>query len=207
MAVPAAARAQTLVEHTAVTPLIGENAQAAEVAIEGNRRTLVFYRRDPLECERRRSQTAAPLGIEDLNVLLQLPADIPVRLDSLPEPLRARIRALPRGAVTLTGDHVCRLSVRPLTVDLVVVRARGTHWEGGLARTSRFKPFARRALLVAPPAHQRDDLLMRAAYYGIGILEGTAANCAWALQPEPYRPRHHTPIAWHFTERLHALLP
>ncbi|MGW1163462.1 hypothetical protein ACWD5Q_30330 [Streptomyces sp. NPDC002513] len=205
MAAPSA-RAWAFVQH-ASAPLVGQGAQLAETTIEGSRNTLVFYRRDHLECERRRSQAAAELGIADLTVLLDLPADLPVRLDSLPTPLREQIRALPRGAVTLAGDHVCRRAVRPLTVDLVIVRARSAHWEGGLARASRFKPFACRALLVEPPADARDDLLMRAAYLGIGILEPTAGGLSWTLAPEPYRPRRHTPVAWHFTEQLHARLP
>ncbi|MFE7029119.1 hypothetical protein ACFU9Y_02335 [Streptomyces sp. NPDC057621] len=199
-------RARPSVEH-ASAPLVGEGAQTAEITIEGNRAALVFYRRDPLECERRRAQTAAALSIKDLTVLLNLPAGIPVPLDSLTQPLRDQISALPRGAVTLTDDHVRRLAVRPLTVDLVVARARATHWEEGLARTSRFKPFARRALLVEAPARERDDLLMQAAYLGIGILEPAAEGLLWALEPEPYRPRRHTPVAWHFTEQLHTRLP
>jgi hypothetical protein len=150
---------------------------------------------------------AAPLGIGDLTVLLQLPADIPIPLTSLPRQLRAKLPTLPHGAVTLTPDTVFRHAVRPLTVDLVVVRARGTHWEAGLARASRFRTFARRALLVNPPAPAREDLLMRAAYLGIGILEPTADGLTWALLPDPYRPRRHTAIAWHFTEQLHDRLP
>lgn len=206
MAAPVAAHTRSSVERASAA-LIGEGTQTAETTIEGSRGTLVFYRRDRLECERRRAQAAAPLGIDDLTVLLDLPADIPVPLNSLPEPIRTKIPSLPRGAVTLTDDHVCRHAVRPLTVDLVVVRARGTHWHSGLTRASRFKPFARRALLVDPPVHQRDDLLMHAAYYGIGVLEPTADKITWALAPEPYRPRRHTPVAWHFTEQLHARLP
>lgn len=203
---PPAARAQASVQHASAL-LVGPGAQLAEVTIEGSRNAFVFYRRDPIECERRRDHGAAELGIAALTALLDLPVDLPVPLNSLPAPLRKQIPALPRGAVTLTGDHVCRRAVRPLTVDLVIVRARGTHWENGLHRASRFKPFARRALLVTPPAHARDDLLMRAAYLGIGILEPTDGGLAWALEPEPYRPRRHTSIAWHFTEQLHARLP
>ncbi|WP_141202771.1 hypothetical protein [Streptomyces griseorubiginosus] len=203
---PPATRAQASVQH-ASAPLVGPGAQLAEVTIEGSRNAFVFYRRDRIECERRRDHGAAELGISALTALLDLPVDLPVPLTSLPAPLRKQIAALPRGAVTLTGDYVCRRAVRPLTVDLVIVRARSTHWEQGLARASRFKPFARRALLVAPPAHTRDDLLMRAAYLGIGVLEPTAEGLAWALAPEPYRPRRHTPVAWHFTEQLHTRLP
>ncbi|QOV33233.1 hypothetical protein IM697_23605 [Streptomyces ferrugineus] len=201
-----AAQTRAFVEHASAL-LVGEGVQTAEMTLEGSRNTLVFYRRDHLECERRRQQDAAPLGIGALTALLQLPADIPIPLHSLPEALQAKLPKLPRGAVTLTGDHVCRQAVRPLTVDLAVVRARSTHWEGGLARASRFRTFTRRALLVDPPAPARDDLLMRAAYLGIGILEPATDGLAWALLPEPYRPRRHTAVAWHFTEQLHARLP
>lgn len=202
----AAAHTRAFVED-ASAPLLSPAAQTAEITLEGSRNTLVFYRRDPVECARRHRQAAAPLAIGDLTDLLQLPADLPVPLSSLPEPLRDKLPALPHGAVTLTGDHVCRQAVRPLTVDLVVVRARSSHWEDGLARASRFRPYARRALFINPPALARDDLLMRAAYLGIGILEPAADHLAWTLQPEPYRPRRHTAVAWHFTEQLHARLP
>ncbi|MER7179504.1 hypothetical protein ABT404_08465 [Streptomyces hyaluromycini] len=201
-----AAPIRTVVED-ASAGLVGEDAQTAEINLEGSRNVLVFYRRDPVECGRRRHQDAAPLGIGDIAALLELPSGIPVPQASLPQTLQAKLPRLPRGAVTLTGDQVCRQAVRPLTVDLVVIRARSTHWENGLARASYFRPFARRALFVSPPAAARDDLLMRAAYLGVGILEPTAQGPAWALLPEPYRPRRHTAVAWHFTEQLHARLP
>ncbi|MFC1421279.1 hypothetical protein [Streptacidiphilus cavernicola] len=206
MPTPTTMRARARVEH-ASAPLVGQDAHSAELTLEGSRGALVFYRRDRAECERRRRQAAAPLGIEDLATLLQLPADLPLRADTLPPPVRDQLAKLPRGAVTWTGALVCRRAVRPLAVDLVVVRARSTHWDQGLARASRFKPFARRALLVDAPASQRQDLLMQAAFYGIGILEPTPEGLAWALPPEAYRPARHTPAAWHFTEKLHARLP
>jgi hypothetical protein len=206
MPAPTATHARARVQDASAL-LVGKDAQNAELTLEGSRGALVFYRRDRVECERRRLQAAAPLGAEDLAALLQLPAGMPVRADSLPRPLQDRIARLPHGAVAVDGGIVQRLAVRPLAIDLVVVRARGTHWDDGLARASRFKPFARRALLVDPPASQREDLLMQAAYYGIGILQPAPDGLTWALLPEPYRPRRHTPAAWHFTERLHTRLP
>lgn len=206
MATPAATRSQAL-EHV-LAPLLGERAQSAELTLMGSRRTLVSYRRDRAEGERRRRCGAAPLGIEDLSVLLQLPADIPVPLASLPQPLRNKARTLPHGAATVTDGHICRRAVRPLTVDLVLIRTHHDRWEDGLVRACHFKSFACRALLLDQPALERDDLCMQAAYYGIGILEPAAeGSLAWTASPEPYRPRRHTPVAWHFTEQLNARLP
>jgi hypothetical protein len=203
----AAKRRRALIEQACV-PLVGQGAWTAEITIEGSRATLVFYRRDLVECERRRSEAADPLRIDHLTTLLQLPTDVPVPLNTLPEPLRHRIQALPHGAVDLSDDHVCRRAVRPLAVDLVVVRAPRTRWDTGLARASRFRPFARRALLVDPSAPDRDDLLMQGAFYGVGVLESTSSgNLEWALLPEAYRPRRHAVVAWDFTERLHARVP
>lgn len=203
----AAIRRRALIEQACI-PLVGEGTRTTEITLEGSRATLVFYRRDPVECERRRSQAAGPLRIDHLTALLQLPTDVPVPLNTLPEPLQRRIQSLPHGAVDFSDDHVCRRAVRPLAVDLVVVRAPRARWDAGLARASRFKPFARRALLVDPPAPDRDDLLMQGSFYGVGILEpASSGNLVWALLPEAYRPLRHTVVAWDFAERLHARVP
>lgn len=191
----------------ALAPLLGDNTPSAELSLKGNRRTLVSYRRDAAECARRRRHDAAPLAIGHLATLLQLPAELDLPLAALPKPLRDKARALPRAAATVNGTHIRRHAVRPLTVDLIVMRASAHHWTQALIRACDVTPFARCALLLSAPATDHDDLFMRAAYYGIGILEPAPDGPAWALPPEPHRTYRHTPVAWHFTEQLHARLP
>ncbi|MFJ7241752.1 hypothetical protein ACIQWB_32115 [Streptomyces olivaceus] len=191
----------------ALAPLVGDNTPRAELSLKGSRRTLIVYRRDAAECARRRRNDAAPLAVGHLATLLQLPTEIDVPLATLPKPLRDTAHALPRAAATVTATHIRRHAVRPLTVDLIVIRAHAHHWKQGLIRACDVTSFAQCALLLNAPAADRDDLFMRAAYYGIGILEPAPDGPTWALPPEPHRTFRHTPVAWHFTEQLHPRLP
>lgn len=205
MAVMATARTRSLVEQ-ASAELLGPGAAAAPLTLKGSD-ALVFYRRDEQELKRRHAVDAHRLDrIAALTTLLQLPVDEPVPLALLKADLAAGVRRLPYGAAELQGGHVRRRAVRPLTVDLVVVRCPPAGWRDGLVRAGRSAPFARRALLADPPAAERDDLLMQAAFYGIGVLAPTRSGAELILEPRAYRPSRHTPAAWCFVEELHQRL-
>jgi hypothetical protein len=113
------------------------------------------------------------------------------------------VRRLPAGAAELDRREVTRRAVRPLTIDLAVVRASAEGWYGGLRQAGRFAPFFRRALLLdsAPPA--AEEKLMEAAFYGIGVLVADGESVDLLLEPRLYTPRRPTPAAWCFTEELH----
>ncbi|MGY1440104.1 hypothetical protein [Streptomyces reniochalinae] len=193
----------------ALALLVGGNTPSAELSLKSHRKTLVFYRRDAAECARRRHHDAAPLAIGHLATLLELPTELDVPLAALPKPLRERTHALPRAAATLTGSRIRRHAVRPLAVDLALLRTSAHHWKKALIHACDIAPFARCALLLnAPtPADERDDLYMRAAYYGIGVLEPASDGLVWAVPPESHPDFRHTPVDWQFTEQLHARLP
>ena len=205
MAVMAQARTRAVVQRASAA-LLSEGVLAAPMLLKGSD-ALVFYREDQGECARRRESRAAALDrIDVLATLLQLPVDQPVALASLTPQLRAAVHALPQGAAQVADGQVVRRAVRPLAVDLVVVRSTSPGWRDGLVRAGRFAPFARRALLVDPPAGEREDLLMQAAFYGIGLLMPTGSGAELMVEPGTYRPRRYTAAAWCFVEEFHQRL-
>lgn len=205
MAAVAGVQAQVLVR-AASAALLGEGALAAALSVKGSD-ALVFYRRDEAEWQRRDAEDAGRLDrMEALETLLQLPVGLPVPFGSLPGPLRAAVDALPRGAAAFRDSEVTRKAVRPLAVDLVVVRSSPGSWKDGLRRAGRFAPFSRRALLVDVAPGEREDLLMEAAFYGIGVFTPAAGGVDLVVEPRAYRPRRHTAAAWRFVEELYQRL-
>jgi hypothetical protein len=194
----------TSVRHASAVCLHAD-AKAMPLSLQGTD-ALVFYQLDEAEVARRRTDRADRLDqLAALETLLQLPAGVPVSLQDLSAPVRAGIRRLPAGAVSVSRrcdrQEVTRRAVRPVTVDLAVVRATGRGWKSGLERASRFAPFCARAVLLDGSPSRLDDLLMEADFYGIGVLlADETGEVTMALRPEPYRPPYQTPGAWWFVE-------
>ncbi|MEU3544859.1 hypothetical protein [Streptomyces paromomycinus] len=187
---------------SAAAELLPADARSVSLKLWGLS-ALVFYRWDEAECARRRAVGAAPLDrLAVLETLLGLPPGQQVPLAALSEAQRAAVRALPRGVCDLDRRYVVRRAVRPLTVDLAVVRCTGSGWRRGLARAGRFAPFCARALLVDGPVAEGEELWMQAAFYGIGLLRPSFAGVDLVLEPRPYRPQRHTAAAWAFVEEL-----
>lgn len=164
---------------------------------------LVFHRLDHVEYDRR---TAAQAGWLDdsrpLEVLMNLPAGFPVQRASLEPALRPEIRRLPRGAAVVDKSNVTRLAVRPLRVDLIVVRARG--WKNGLNMASQFAPFSRRAMLLERVPKDVDEKLFEASFYGIGVLVADGNDgVRMLLEPSEWRAIRHTTAAWRFVEEVY----
>ncbi|WP_042401601.1 hypothetical protein [Streptacidiphilus carbonis] len=167
--------------------------------------TLLFYRVDEPEHERRTRSSAASLDDRDaLDTLLTLPVGLPVQLASLDRYERAAVRALPAGAVTLESRSVVRQAVRPLRLELAVVRATG--WRSGLDLAGRFAPFCARAMLLDRRPARLDEALTEASFYGVGVLAGTGEQMDLLLEPRVYRPERHTSAAWRFVEELYPRL-
>ncbi|WAL70206.1 hypothetical protein OU787_01090 [Kitasatospora sp. YST-16] len=187
----------------AALPQISSESEGAVFSVLGTR-ALLLYRVDESECRRRQVVGAERLrSIPALECLLGLPVGLPVPVGSLPD--QAEVRGLPGGAVEWGADLVTRRAVRPLAVDLAVVRAAG--WRTGLERAGRFAPFCRRAVLLDEVLHARsDEILAEAAFYGIGVLVNEPDGIRIALEPEAYRPQRHTAAAWHFVEELYGRL-
>jgi hypothetical protein len=199
-------RTADLSVHAAAAAVIPAEAVLARLDVLGSK-TLLFHRYDQVEHARRRTAGAAPLDrIGALQTLMGLPIDEPVALADLETAVRARVRRLPVGAADITREQVVRRAVRPLSLDLAVVGSRAADWRSGLERASRFAPFCPRALVLDRPGGERDEVLMQAAFYGIGVLWDAVDGLELVLAPRPYRPQRHTPAAWHFTEELYQRL-
>jgi hypothetical protein len=201
----AKARTEYLVQ-AASAVLLQDGVLTAPLQLKGSN-AWVFYRYDENERARRHRVGAERLDRMDaLEALLQVPVGLPVPLASLAEPLCRAIGALPGGAAVVGDGQVTRNAVRPLAVDLVVVRSSGRNWRDGLKRAGRFAPFSRRALLIDPPSEEWETLLLEAAFYGIGILIPAGGGVELVLEPRAYRPRRHTAAAWRFVEQVYQRL-
>ncbi|WP_329059328.1 hypothetical protein OG511_42190 [Streptomyces sp. NBC_01453] len=188
---------------SAASLVLPSGVHSAPLRIQGTS-ALLFYCFDEREHARRRSAGAGSLPqIDVLEALLELPANEPVALDGLgPAQRRTLEQALP-GAVDLSGSAVIRRAVRPLSIELAVVRARATDWRRGLALAGRFASFCARALLLDGPGPDVQETLMQASFYGIGILLPSSDGLQMAVLPEPYRPQRHTAAAWRFAEEVY----
>ncbi|MFJ9127817.1 hypothetical protein ACIRJS_27325 [Streptomyces sp. NPDC102340] len=188
---------------SAVSPVLPSGVHSAPLRIQGTL-ALLFYCFDDREHARRRSAGAGPLPqIDVLEALLELPADEPVALDGLGLAQRRTLGQAPPGAVEISGSAVTRRAVRPLSIELAVVRVRAANWRRGLALAGRFAPFCARALLLDGPVPDGQELLMQASFYGTGVLLPDADELQMAVEPEPYRPHRHTAASWCFTEEVY----
>ncbi|MFE3234463.1 hypothetical protein ACFXKJ_20395 [Kitasatospora indigofera] len=187
----------------AALPQVPAESEGVMVSVLGTR-ALLLHRVDETEHERRQAAGAERLdSIPVLECLLGLPVGLPLAVGSLPE--QAAVRGLPHGAVEWDADRVTRRAVRPLAVDLAVVRAAGGRTD--LERAGRFAPFCRRAVLFDEiPRAGFDEILVEAAFFGIGVLVNEPDGIRIAVEPEAYRPQRHTAAAWHFVEELYGRL-
>ncbi|MFG2698280.1 hypothetical protein [Kitasatospora sp. NPDC048407] len=178
---------------------VSSESEGAVFSVLGTR-ALLLYRVE--ETERRRRRAVGAEGLDSIPALECL-LGLPVPVGSLPD--QAEVRDLPRGAVEWDTALVTRRAVRPLAVDLAVVRAAG--WRTALERAGRFAPFCRRAVLLDEVPHARlGEILVEAGFYGIGVLVNEPDKIRIALEPEAYRPPRHTAAAWHFVEELYGRL-
>jgi hypothetical protein len=190
----------------AAAAVIPAGAVSAYLDVLGSK-ALVFFRFDEAECSRRRAAGAASVErIGTLQTLMRLPVDEPVPLSDLDAVLRAKVHKLPVGAADIQAGQVIRRAVRPLSLDLMAVGSRAADWRSGLVRASRFAPFCSRVVILDGPCGERDEALMQAAFYGVGVLWDAGDGLEMVLPPRPYRPERHTPAAWCFTEELYQRL-
>ncbi|MFD8105333.1 hypothetical protein [Streptomyces microflavus] len=185
----------------ATAPLLKPDGLAKVVPVLGTE-ALFFYRMDDAEHERREAVGAARLDrMHPLEVLLNLPVGLPVPLASLEKQERRAVHALPCGAADRDRRTVTRRAVRPLHVDLAVVRATG--WKRGLEEAGRFAPYCRRAILLTRRPAGISEALAEADFYGIGVFLISDEEVEMVLEPRDYRPLRHTAAAWSFVEEMY----
>lgn len=191
----------------AASAWLGTSTRTTPLQVLGTH-ALLFHRSDRHEQQRRRHAVAARLDrLDPLQTLLHLPVGVPVEAEALPASVREGLQRLPHGAAEEDGQRVTRHAVRPLTVDLAVVRTSPSRWRAGLRQAARFAPFCARALYVGRLPDASEELLMEASFYGIGVLTHGTGETEMLLEPRHYRPLRHTAAAWYFTEQLYQRLP
>ncbi|MFF3578642.1 hypothetical protein [Streptomyces mirabilis] len=166
---------------------------------------VVAYRHDTVECERRAAEGTPPLIRPDvLDLLMGLPVGEAVPVSSLSPPERRALKAVPKGAVIQSNGTVTRQVVHPLRVDLAIVPGRG--WESAMEKAELFTPFCARAVLVERPLRRKDDAMLQADFYGIGLLALVGNDLDVLVPPRPFVKRRHTVAGWKFLEDLYVQL-
>jgi hypothetical protein len=194
--------ASTLVQFSGSTP----RAAAKEVSVGRVRlfdaRAWIAYRPDEHERLRRGRCGMAPiLELDLLDALMDLPAGLPVRSQSLRAADRRLLRRVPPGALHWAGETVTRLVVPPLMPLMAMVRS--AEWTEGLEAASRFATYCRRLVIVSELPVDADVALAEASFYGIGVavVRGSTPNVV--LEPEPFDDWQPTPAWWSFTEKIY----
>ncbi|MFJ9598300.1 hypothetical protein ACIRS3_36865 [Streptomyces virginiae] len=166
---------------------------------------VVAYRRDAVECKRRATVGMTPLTRPDvLDLLMGLPEGEAVPVTSLSGPERRALKATPKGAVAQSDQTVTRQAVQPLRIDLAIVPGRG--WESAMEKAELFTPFCARAVLVERPLRRKDDAILQADFYGIGLLALVGNELDMLVPPRPFVKRRHTVAGWKFLEDMHTQL-
>ncbi|MFD8736582.1 hypothetical protein ACFV06_16945 [Streptomyces sp. NPDC059618] len=160
---------------------------------------VVAYRED--ECEvRRRAHVGTPhlKGRRVFDLLMNLPLGEPVPVASLSSVEQQALRRIPKGVLTRHQDCVVRAAAQPIRVDLAVVP--GKSWIQAKEKAEWFTPFCARAVLLDRPVRRRDDAVLEAEFYGIGLLIAAGADVEVVVPPRPFARRRHTAAAWQFAE-------
>ncbi|MET9374149.1 hypothetical protein ABZX98_08370 [Streptomyces sp. NPDC002992] len=166
---------------------------------------VIAYRCDAVECKRRAAVGMAPLTRPDvLDLLMGLPEGEAVPVSALSGPERRALKATPKGAVIQSNRTVTRQAVQPLRVDLAIVPGRG--WESAMEKAELFTPFCARAVLVERPLRRKDDAMLQADFYGIGLLALIGNELDVLVPPRPFVKRRHTVAGWKFLEDMYTQL-
>ncbi|MCY0933979.1 hypothetical protein [Streptomyces sp. H34-S4] len=191
----------------AVAPcdLVPREAKLALVEAFGTE-AVVAYRYDVRERERRAAGGMPPLTRPDvLNLLMALPLDAPVPASSLSERERRVLRVSPKGAVVRGNGLVTRRASQPVHIDMAFVPGRS--WESAMEKAERFTPFCSRTVVVDGVLRRKVDAVMRADFYGIGLLTVQGDRVEVLVPPRPFVRRRHTVSGWKFLEDVHRQLP
>ncbi|MFD0262417.1 hypothetical protein ACFVH7_29620 [Kitasatospora indigofera] len=163
------------------------------------------YRPDAAECSRRGLAGTPPLTRPDLlELLMGLPVGESVPVDSLSQSEQRALRSAPKGVLTRKNKTATRHAVQPLQIDLALVPGRG--WETAMEKAESFTPFCARAILVDRPLRRRQDAMMQADFYGIGLLTITGDELDVLVAPRPFVRRRHTVAGWRFLENMYGQL-
>ncbi|WP_050800436.1 hypothetical protein [Streptomyces himastatinicus] len=161
---------------------------------------------DPAEHQRRQAAGIGPVtghGFGGLDHLMALPAGMPVPVDSLTREQQKYVRRAPAAICTIEDGQVTRHAIRPCRVALATVHSPSA-CKTALESASRFAPFCARRVVIRRRTHWPESLT-EFDFYGIGVsFENGDGTLETLVEPEPWIPKRHTPVAWWFAERAYA---
>ena len=140
-----------------------------------------------------------------LNLLMALPLGEAVPAGSLNDRERRALKGLPKGAVVRRDGLITRLATQPVHVDMVFVPGRS--WEAAFEQAERFTPFTARSVLIDGVLRRKGEAVMRADFYGIGLLHVQGDAVDVVVPPSPFVRKRHTVAGWKFLEDVHRQLP
>ncbi|MFF1257458.1 MULTISPECIES: hypothetical protein [unclassified Streptomyces] len=181
-------------------------SSVVEVRARGVRAVLAA-RLNTAEIARRERDGVAPLlDGAVLDGLMQLPAGVPVSASSLSPRERLLLRHCPADALERSDGQLVRRLVRPLEVDLAVVRSPRAV-RGALVRAGRFGAYARSTVWLDGPVRGSELFVMEAAVYGLGVVRARVGETPELLAAPRSASRFgHTPAGWLFAEQVYAEL-
>lgn len=176
-------------------------AEHAPVRARSTEATIV-YRPNREEQNRRRNVGFNDfMRLSELDLMMELPAGLPVPETSLSAADRRMIQHLPEGCVEHTDAGVVRLLTKPLDVRLAIVTGR--FWRRGLERAGRFAPYCARVLALTEEPRNLKESAIEADYWGIGLVVNTSREPRLVVPPEPFVQHRYTPAGWAFAEDIH----
>lgn len=194
-------QAATLVGFSGATPYAAnEQVRVSRVRVLGTR-VWMAYRRDESEWSRREHcGVGAVVDLGVLDVLMELPAGLPVPLRELRQSERRLLDRLPAGVVRRCEDTVIRQLIPAVTPLLAIVPTRD--WRVGMEAASRFAVYCPRMILLSRSVDDADEALAQAALYGIGVARGGVEPSQVILEPESLSDWQPTPAWWGFGETI-----
>lgn len=175
----------------AVMPIMGAEA-------------LICYRLDADEHARRQRAGGSAISSADvLELLLGLPAAVPIPVTSLTCRERAALDRAPHAAVSVRCGEVTRLAVAPVAVELALVAAG--NWRAGLEVAGRFAPFCARAIVLSRRPANLADVQMESGFYGVGAIVVEDQSAEILVEPAPFHRRRVTAAGWRFAEEVYRL--
>lgn len=176
------------------------DTDAAQVSVKSD--ATIVYRLN--RGERQRRQAAGLTGVtrlDQLDLMMELPAGLPVPHTTLRTAERRMIQRLPDGCVEHTAAGVVRLLAPPLTVKVAVVTGR--QWMPGLTRAGRFAPYCNRVLVLNGKPCGLTEKAIEADFWGIGLVVNAAIEPELVVAPTPFELHRHTPAGWAFAEEIY----
>ena len=148
----------------------------------------------------RRQQTGlkAITQLWHLDLLMNLPLDEPVAVESLSSDERWCLDRIPRGAIECDGRWAIRRCKPAAAIAAVVVW--GKELGPLLKRADPFTQVAQRMVVLDHVPHNFDQIAWQASFLGTGVWAATDNEVTELIPADPVRHRYYKPARWKVNE-------